>query len=120
MIDYAARARQADTFPKMLRLNAKEHGQEIGHRRPDLGDRAHVCDDAEVVEALRVGDRPHPLDRPEGAGPVRATILASAGFEDEAAGIERILPLAAGRGILHGAKIGNGSRHNLVEIPNYD
>jgi long-chain acyl-CoA synthetase len=37
MIDYAARAPQADTFPKMLRLNAKEHGREIALREKDFG-----------------------------------------------------------------------------------
>jgi long-chain acyl-CoA synthetase len=37
MIDYAARAAQADTFPKMLRLNAKEHGREIALREKDFG-----------------------------------------------------------------------------------
>ena len=37
MIDYAARAAQADTFPKMLRLNAKEHGGEIALREKDFG-----------------------------------------------------------------------------------
>ncbi|MBR0875166.1 long-chain fatty acid--CoA ligase [Bradyrhizobium tropiciagri] len=37
MMDYAGRAAQADTFPKMLRLNAKEHGGEIALREKDLG-----------------------------------------------------------------------------------
>jgi long-chain acyl-CoA synthetase len=37
MIDYARRAAQADTFPKMLRLNAREHGREIALREKDLG-----------------------------------------------------------------------------------
>lgn len=37
MMDYAARAAQADTFPKMLRLNAREHGDEIALREKDLG-----------------------------------------------------------------------------------
>ncbi|MHC2461182.1 AMP-binding protein [Bradyrhizobium embrapense] len=37
MIDYAGRAAQADTFPKMLRLNAREHGGEIALREKDLG-----------------------------------------------------------------------------------
>lgn len=37
MIDYAARAAKADTFPKMLRLNAKEHGREIALREKDFG-----------------------------------------------------------------------------------
>ncbi|WP_141343007.1 long-chain fatty acid--CoA ligase [Bradyrhizobium sp. USDA 3458] len=37
MMDYAGRAAQADTFPKMLRLNAKEHGQEIALREKDFG-----------------------------------------------------------------------------------
>ena len=37
MIDYAARAAQADTFPKMLRLNAKEHGRDIALREKDFG-----------------------------------------------------------------------------------
>lgn len=32
MMDYAARVAQADTYPKMLRLNAKEHGNEIALR----------------------------------------------------------------------------------------
>src|SRR4051794_23707814 len=37
MIDYAARAAQADTYPKLLRLNAKEHGREIALREKDFG-----------------------------------------------------------------------------------
>src|SRR5881394_2368749 len=37
MMDYAARAAQADTYPKLLRLNAKEHGGEIALREKDLG-----------------------------------------------------------------------------------
>ncbi|MDB5520990.1 MAG: AMP-dependent synthetase, partial [Tardiphaga sp.] len=37
MMDYHARAAQADTYPKLLRLNAKEHGQEIALREKDLG-----------------------------------------------------------------------------------
>ncbi|MHC1946292.1 long-chain fatty acid--CoA ligase [Bradyrhizobium sp. UFLA06-06] len=37
MMDYAGRAARADTFPKMLRLNAKEHGQEIALREKDFG-----------------------------------------------------------------------------------
>jgi long-chain acyl-CoA synthetase len=37
MMDYAGRAAQADTFPKMLRLNARQHGREIALREKDLG-----------------------------------------------------------------------------------
>ena len=37
MMDYAARAAEADTYPKLLRLNAKEHGGEIALREKDLG-----------------------------------------------------------------------------------
>lgn len=37
MMDYAARAAQADTYPKMLRLNAREFGDEIALREKDLG-----------------------------------------------------------------------------------
>ncbi|MGY2847554.1 long-chain acyl-CoA synthetase [Bradyrhizobium sp. USDA 4509] len=37
MMNYAGRAAQADTFPKMLRLNAREHGQEIALREKDFG-----------------------------------------------------------------------------------
>ncbi|MGY3616550.1 AMP-binding protein [Bradyrhizobium sp. USDA 10063] len=37
MMDYAGRAARADTFPKMLRLNAREHGREIALREKDLG-----------------------------------------------------------------------------------
>lgn len=37
MMDYARRAAKADTFPKLLRLNAKEHGGEIALREKDLG-----------------------------------------------------------------------------------
>src|SRR3569623_1746823 len=37
MMDYAGRVGQADTYPKMLRLNAKEHGKEIALREKDLG-----------------------------------------------------------------------------------
>jgi long-chain acyl-CoA synthetase len=37
MMDYAGRATQADTFPKLLRLNAREHGGEIALREKDLG-----------------------------------------------------------------------------------
>ncbi|ABQ37668.1 putative long-chain-fatty-acid-CoA ligase [Bradyrhizobium sp. BTAi1] len=36
-MDYAGRVRQADTYPKLLRLNAREHGQEIALREKDLG-----------------------------------------------------------------------------------
>ncbi len=37
MMDYAARVAQADTYPKLLRLNAKEHGGEIAMREKDFG-----------------------------------------------------------------------------------
>ena len=37
MMDYAGRVAQADTYPKMLRLNAKKHGNEIALREKDLG-----------------------------------------------------------------------------------
>jgi long-chain acyl-CoA synthetase len=37
MMDYAARVAQADTYPKMLRLNAREFGSEIALREKDLG-----------------------------------------------------------------------------------
>src|ERR1700723_1869460 len=37
MMDYAGRATQADTYPKLLRLNAREHGGEIALREKDLG-----------------------------------------------------------------------------------
>ena len=37
MMDYAGRARQADTYPKLLRLNAREHGSEIALREKDFG-----------------------------------------------------------------------------------
>jgi long-chain acyl-CoA synthetase len=37
MMDYAGRAARADTYPKMLRLNAREHGREIALREKDLG-----------------------------------------------------------------------------------
>src|ERR1700692_2864885 len=37
MMDYAGRVAQADTYPKMLRLNAREHGGEIALREKDLG-----------------------------------------------------------------------------------
>jgi len=37
MMDYAARVREADTYPKLLRLNAKQHGGEIALREKDLG-----------------------------------------------------------------------------------
>ncbi|MEH2518958.1 long-chain acyl-CoA synthetase [Bradyrhizobium sp. AZCC 1610] len=37
MMDYAGRAAQADTFPKLLRLNAREHSGEIALREKDLG-----------------------------------------------------------------------------------
>jgi long-chain acyl-CoA synthetase len=36
-MNYAARVAQADTYPKLLRLNAKEHGNEIALREKDLG-----------------------------------------------------------------------------------
>jgi len=35
--DYHARAAQAPTFPKMLRLNAREHGGEVALREKDFG-----------------------------------------------------------------------------------
>jgi long-chain acyl-CoA synthetase len=37
MIDYAARVALADTYPKLLRLNAREHGGEIALREKDFG-----------------------------------------------------------------------------------
>ena len=37
MMDYAGRAAQADTYPKLLRLNAHEHGGEIALREKDFG-----------------------------------------------------------------------------------
>ena len=37
MMDYAARVAQADTYPKILRLNAREFGDEIALREKDLG-----------------------------------------------------------------------------------
>ena len=37
MMDYAARVEQADTYPKLLRLNAREFGEEIALREKDLG-----------------------------------------------------------------------------------
>jgi len=36
-MDYAGRVAQADTFPKLLRLNAREHGADIALREKDLG-----------------------------------------------------------------------------------
>src|SRR3569832_2540672 len=37
MMDYAARVAQADPYPKLLRLNAREFGQEIALREKHLG-----------------------------------------------------------------------------------
>jgi long-chain acyl-CoA synthetase len=37
MMDYAGRVRDADTYPKLLRLNAREHGGEVALREKDLG-----------------------------------------------------------------------------------
>ena len=37
MTDHAARAAAADTFPKLLRLNAREHGDEVALREKRLG-----------------------------------------------------------------------------------
>ncbi|MES2751954.1 MAG: long-chain fatty acid--CoA ligase [Pseudomonadota bacterium] len=37
MMDYAGRVAQADTYPKMLRLNASEHGRDIALREKDFG-----------------------------------------------------------------------------------
>src|SRR3954468_12764844 len=37
MMDYAGRVAQANTYPKMLRLNAKGYGSEIALREKDLG-----------------------------------------------------------------------------------
>jgi long-chain acyl-CoA synthetase len=37
MMDYAARVEEADTYPKLLRLNAREFGTEIALREKDLG-----------------------------------------------------------------------------------
>jgi long-chain acyl-CoA synthetase len=37
MMDYAARAAEADTYPKLLRLNARQHGREIALREKDFG-----------------------------------------------------------------------------------
>jgi long-chain acyl-CoA synthetase len=37
MMDYAGRVKQADTYPKLLRVNAREHGSEIALREKDFG-----------------------------------------------------------------------------------
>src|SRR5260370_19430591 len=37
MMDYAGRVAEADTYPKLLRLNAQEHGGEIALREKDCG-----------------------------------------------------------------------------------
>src|ERR1700753_783492 len=37
MMDYTGRVAQADTYPKLLRLNAREHGREIALREKDFG-----------------------------------------------------------------------------------
>jgi long-chain acyl-CoA synthetase len=37
MMDYAGRVEQADTYPKLLRLNAREFGSQIALREKDLG-----------------------------------------------------------------------------------
>ncbi len=37
MMDYRGRVAQADTYPKLLRLNAREHGGEIALREKDFG-----------------------------------------------------------------------------------
>jgi long-chain acyl-CoA synthetase len=37
MMDYAARVALADTYPKILRLNAQQHGNEIALREKDFG-----------------------------------------------------------------------------------
>jgi len=37
MMDYAGRVGEADTYPKLLRLNAREHGEEIALREKDFG-----------------------------------------------------------------------------------
>jgi long-chain acyl-CoA synthetase len=37
MMDYAGRVEEADTYPKLLRLNAKEFGSEVALREKDLG-----------------------------------------------------------------------------------
>jgi long-chain acyl-CoA synthetase len=37
MMDYAGRVAKADTYPKLLRLNAREHGGEIALREKNLG-----------------------------------------------------------------------------------
>src|SRR3954467_5945784 len=37
MMDYAGRVAEADTYPKLLRLNAKEHGGDIALREKDFG-----------------------------------------------------------------------------------
>ena len=37
MMDYHARAAQADTYPKLLRLNAREFPHEVALREKDFG-----------------------------------------------------------------------------------
>ena len=37
MMDYAGRVAEGDTYPKLLRLNAKEYGGEIALREKDFG-----------------------------------------------------------------------------------
>jgi len=36
-MDYAGRIAAADTYPKLLRLNAREHGGEVALREKDFG-----------------------------------------------------------------------------------
>ncbi|WP_315753572.1 MULTISPECIES: long-chain fatty acid--CoA ligase [unclassified Bradyrhizobium] len=64
MMDYAGRVKQADTYPKLLRLNAKEHGTEIALREKNLGlwhtftwadYQARVCDFALGMVELGLG-----------------------------------------------------------------
>lgn len=37
MMDYQGRVAQADTYPKLLRLNAREHGSDVALREKDFG-----------------------------------------------------------------------------------
>ena len=42
MMDYAGRAARADTFPKLLRLNAREHPDDVAFREKELGTLAEL------------------------------------------------------------------------------
>ena len=97
MMDYAGRAAQADTYPKLLRLNAKEHGNEIARARPPHvaaldGTAAGDAFTAGLVVSLREGREPdEALRRACAAGALAASRFGAQPSLPTAAEVDAIL-----------------------------